>query len=165
VEFQALFQKHYPPLFRYVHRMTGDADQAEDVAQEAFVRLYGATVPAEDVRPWLFTVATNLVRDGARSRARRRRLLATAAVAAPVAAGADEHVLEEERKAEVRAALDRLSERDRQILLMRAEGFAYREIAEVIGVSTGSVGTLVVRALRRLVEAYESREDGDGAHD
>lgn len=145
--------------------MTGDADQAEDVAQEAFVRLYGAVVPASDVRPWLFTVATNLVRDGARSRARRRRLLAAASVPAPAAAGADEHVLEEERKAEVREALDRLSERDRQILLMRAEGFAYREIAEVVGVSPGSVGTLVVRALRRLVEAFESREDGDGAHD
>jgi RNA polymerase sigma-70 factor (ECF subfamily) len=50
--------------------------------------------------------------------------------------------------------LDRLPERDRQLLLMREEGFKYEEIAQVVGVAPASVGTLIARALKRFVEAY-----------
>src|SRR3712207_7447153 len=55
--------RSYPSLYRYLHRLTGDADVAEDLAQESFVRLLGRRVSDDGVRVWLFTVATNLVRD------------------------------------------------------------------------------------------------------
>jgi RNA polymerase sigma-70 factor (ECF subfamily) len=54
--------------------------------------------------------------------------------------------------------LDRLPERDRQLLLMREEGFKYEEIARVVGVAPASVGTLIARALKRFVAMYEARE-------
>jgi RNA polymerase sigma-70 factor, ECF subfamily len=54
-----------------------------------------------------------------------------------------------------------LPERDRQLLLMREEGFKYDEIAAVIGVAPASVGTLIARALKKFVSAYEAREDVD----
>jgi RNA polymerase sigma factor (sigma-70 family) len=58
----------------------------------------------------------------------------------------------------VRSALDKLEERDRQLLLMREEGFSYREMAEMVGVKATSVGTLLARAQERFVDAY--RLDG-----
>jgi RNA polymerase sigma-70 factor (ECF subfamily) len=64
----------------------------------------------------------------------------------------------------VQAALEKLSDRDRQLLLMRAEGFKYEEIAGVIGVAPASVGTLIARALKRFIEAYRSNGSSDGSH-
>ena len=59
-----------------------------------------------------------------------------------------------ERIADVRRALETLSDRDRQMLLMREEGFRYKEIAEAVGVRPTSVGALVARALKRFSAAY-----------
>lgn len=148
-----LFHRLYPPLFRYLYRMTGDGDVADDMAQEAFVRLTRQALPEAEVRPWLFTVATNLVRDRGRKTARHRRLqsfvpTAGAMVAPDVAAERNERVVM------VRAALDKLSERDRTMLLMREEGFKYHEIARAVGVAPASVGTLLARAVKSFERVY-----------
>lgn len=156
MSFESLYQRLFQPLFRYVHRWTGDRETAADITQEAFVRYLRADVPEDEARPWLFRVAGNLVRDRRRRRERRARLvqrwvwLHESDQASPE----PERSLEMER---AREALSRLSERDRQILLLREEGLAYRQIAEVVGVAPGSVGTLLARALRRFKEAYGPR--------
>jgi RNA polymerase sigma-70 factor, ECF subfamily len=161
VDFDALFQKLYPSLFRYLHRLTGDADVAEDIAQEAFVRLLRQSLPEGEIRPWLFTVAMNLVRDHARKTDRRQRLLTSAPTLVTPSALPDESVERAERVTRVRQVLERLPVRDRQLLLMREEGFRYEEIAAVIGVAPASVGTLIARALKRFADVYQSREAGD----
>ena len=161
MDFEAAYNSHWLPLFRYVDRLVGDTDLAADVVQEAFVRLLDQALPDEEVRRWLFTVATNLVRDDARMSARRRRLLAErydeANLAHDPAESPDQSVVRAERVAAVRAALAQMPERDRQLLLMREEGFRYAEIAEAIEVAPGSVGTLLARALRRFAEALDPR--------
>lgn len=154
LDFDSLFQKLYPSLFRYLHRLTGDSDVADDVAQEAFVRLLRQTLPEAEVRPWLFTVATNLVRDHARKIERRQRLLTTAPALVSSTPLPDETVERSEQVGSVRSVLDQMSARDQQLLLMREEGFKYEEIARVIGVAPASVGTLIARALRRFAELY-----------
>jgi RNA polymerase sigma-70 factor (ECF subfamily) len=159
VEFDGLFQRLYPSLYRYLHRLTGDADAAEDMAQEAFVRLLRQDLPEPEVRPWLFTVAMNLVRDRARKAERRQRLLTNAPPLVKPAALPDEDVERSERILRVRRVLAQLPERDRQLLLMREEGFKYEEIAQVVGVAPASVGTLIARALRRFVEAFEGQQE------
>ena len=73
----------------------------------------------------------------------------------------DEDVERGERVARVRNVLERLPLRDRQLLLMREEGFKYEEIAAVIGVAPASVGTLIARALKRFADVYQSRESDD----
>lgn len=161
MDFELQFQKLYPSLFRYLHRLTGDADVAEDIAQEAFVRLIRQPLPEDEVRPWLFTVAMNLVRDHARKTERRQRLLTSAPVLVNPTTLPDDDVERSERVAKVRASLDRLPLRDRQLLMMREEGFKYEEIAAVIGVAPASVGTLIARALKRFSDVYHSREAGD----
>ncbi len=157
MDFEAQFQELYPSLYRYLHRLTGDPDVAEDIAQEAFVRLLRQSLPDDEVRPWLFTVAMNLVRDGARRNERRQRLLQTAPSLSSPIAEPDQEVERNERIAGVRRALDTLAPRDQQLLLMREEGFKYEEIAGVVGVAPASVGTLIARALRRFVVALESQ--------
>jgi RNA polymerase sigma-70 factor (ECF subfamily) len=165
MDVDVLFEQLYPALYRYLHRLTGDPDAAEDVAQESFVRLLQQSLPAEEVRPWLFTVATNLVRDRARKRQRHLRL----ADAVPAPAPREAPDVSTERADEirrVRAALDEVPERDRTLLLMREEGFKYDEIARAVGVAPGSVGTLLARALRRFADVYRKLnqvEDVDDA--
>ena len=161
MDFEAAYKSHWAPLLRYVDRLVGDSDLAADVVQEAFVRLLEQTLPDEEVRRWLFTVATNLVRDDARMSVRRRRLLSERYGQTDLAhdplESPDRSVLRAERVAAVRAALAQMPERDRRLLLMREEGFRYAEIAAVIEVAPGSVGTLLARALRRFTEALDPR--------
>lgn len=158
MDFDSLFERLYPSLLRYLNRLTGDQDVAEDIAQEAFVRLLRQSLEEHEVRPWLFTVATNLVRDTARKAERRQRLLSGAPKLVTPLPQPDEAVERLETVASVRRALDRIPERDQQLLLMREEGFKYDEIAAVVGVAPASVGTLIARALKRFVEACEAEE-------
>jgi RNA polymerase sigma-70 factor (ECF subfamily) len=88
---------------------------------------------------------------------RRQRLLGAAPPVIGSMGRPDDDMERSERVAAVRSALERLSERDRQLLLMREEGFKYEEIANVVGVAPASVGTLIARALRRFVEAYRAQ--------
>lgn len=146
------FARHHPPLQRYLARLTGDPDLAADVAQEAFVRLLEQEAPPAALRPWLFRVATNLVRDSAR-RTRRHQVLGQDG-RVPAAHGdpppSPEARVDRNRARElVLGVLDELSNKERTALLMREEGFRHREIAEVLGTTTGSVGTLLSRAIRK----------------
>jgi len=152
VEFEALYGRLYPALLRYVYRLTGRRDVAEDVAQEAFVRLWAHPLTDEaEAKRWLFTVALNLVRDGERRRRRQDRLRLRWA---PRVDPPDEEVERGETVAHVQRALAQLAPRERAMLLMREEGFRYEEIAASVGVAPGSVGPLLARAVRRCREAY-----------
>lgn len=156
MSFESVYERHFAPLFRYAYRWTRDRDAAEDVVQEAFVRYLLSAVPEGEARPWLFRVASNLLRDQRRRYLRRRGLMQQWAWWRRETNESDEpdRAVETTRVGEV---LGRLEERDRMMLLMREEGFSYREIAEVAGVSETSVGTLLARALRRFKEVYEGR--------
>lgn len=165
MEVGALYEAHHVPLVRYLSRFCGDPELAADAAQEAFVR-YVERPPEEDsnLRAWLFTVATHVVRDQTRARSRRSDLLEAWPDHAPIGdPGADpeEALLESERRRAVRAALDALDEKERMMLLMREEGFRHREIADAVGTTTGSVGTMIARALKKLARALP--EDLGGA--
>ena len=165
MDFETTFDELHPGLFRYCHRLTVDPALADDVAQEAFFRLYDHRIAGDErgVRAWLFRTATHLVRDRYRVDENRRRLLEANPVRPAAMEPPDRIVQRGEDVARVRAALDGLNERDRTMLLARYEGFSYREIAEAFDVAPGSVGTLLARAERRFVSAYEPVEENDDA--
>jgi RNA polymerase sigma-70 factor (ECF subfamily) len=120
--------------------------------------------PPRNPRPWLFAVALNLVReDGRRSVRQGRRLQLLRNEVEASAPQPDEVVERSEQTARVRTALSLISERDREALLLKAEGFNYDEIAETLGLARGAVGTTLARARRRLVEAYHDME-GQAKH-
>jgi RNA polymerase sigma-70 factor (ECF subfamily) len=159
-----LFDEYHQPLYRYLVRFSGDADAAADALQEAFLRLVERP-PRDDgfARAWLFKVATNVVLENMRARSRRVRLLAASPTRTPMGdppPSPSDLVEAEEQRRVVAEALARLSAKERTALLMREEGFSHREIAEAVGTTTGSVGTLVARALERLADRLAlDRED------
>lgn len=157
-----LFVEYHDSLVRMLWRRTGDRDRAEEIAQETFARAVAA--PPRNPRPWLFAVALNLIREDARKALRQgRRLQLLKNELEPSAPSPDEALERGERTARVRAALGQLNERDREALLLKAEGFNYDEIAETLGLAKGAIGTTLARARRRLVEAYHDRE-GQAKH-
>jgi RNA polymerase sigma factor (sigma-70 family) len=155
VDFDATFDAHYPELVRYCHRLTGDPDVAEDMAQESLMRLFDHQVagPTPGVRAWLFTTATHLIRDRYRVDKNRRRLLEEHPVEPSPEESPERSVERREAREMAWAALATLSMRDREILLMRYSGFSYKEIADAVNVAATSVGTLLARAERRFSEA------------
>jgi RNA polymerase sigma-70 factor, ECF subfamily len=153
-----LFEQYYGSLVRMLYRRTGDRDRAEDLAQETFARAVAA--PPNNPRPWLFAVALNLVREDGRRAIRQGRRLELLRSEDRNEDGPESDLDRNDRRAGVRAALATLNERDREALLLKAEGFNYDEIAATLGLSKGAVGTTLARARRRLVEAYGSEGRG-----
>lgn len=159
---EALFARHHPSLERYLARLTGDPELAADVAQEAFVRLLEHDPERDHVRAWLFRVATNLVRDAAR-RSRTHRELGTPSRLlrshGDPPRPPDEVVDLVASRVRVREALEALSPKERRALLMREEGFKHREIADALGTTTGSIGTLLSRAIRKAARQLNANEE------
>jgi RNA polymerase sigma factor (sigma-70 family) len=150
-----LFERHHKSLFRFVSRMTSDPDFAKDIVQETFLTIAREGRSEPPSRAWLFQLARNLARSGMRKRDRRLRLLRGGSHRVPGPAPTTLPDVEAERaeaRAAVRGALERLSEKERTIVLMREEGFTHREIADAVGTTTGSVGTMFARALGKLEE-------------
>ncbi len=145
----AMVAQHRDDLFRYVARYTGDFDLADDVVQETFLRLSEHAPPdTTRLRGWLFTVATNLARDALKVDQRRRQLEREHTNDLPRPKPTDNPHAKtelEDLRTRVRCALDSLNDRERTVLLMYQEGFRHREIAEAVGITTESVGKMIVR--------------------
>ena len=151
-----------PVAYRIAFGMLGDPDAADDVAQDALVRLSAALpgfVGAEDLRPWVYRVTVNLCRDQLRRRKRRSRDVSVESVseARLVLESTPETTVDRERaRAAVTAALDRLPDESRQVLELRyLVGLPYHEIARVTKTAQGTIASRVFRALRRLGEEID----------
>ena len=156
-DLERLYKTHYAAVVRFLYRKTWDADRAEDLAQEVFIRAM-AHQP-EKPRAWIFAVAANLARDEARAAIRRRKHLVLlkddpVPFSTPEAS-AEDTVEKDERWAKVTSALAALSERDRDVLLLWDGGLSYPEIAAQTGLAVGAVGTTLARARKRLIEAHD----------
>jgi RNA polymerase sigma-70 factor (ECF subfamily) len=168
LDIRRLFERHYPSLVWYLQGRLGDRDLAEDLAQEAFVRLLDN--PPREPDAWLYVVAGNLARDAQRSEGRRARHLSIVdaperlAAAADPAPGAEAAMCAAEESALVRATLAMLPERDAALLVMRADGVSYREIAAAIAVAPTSIGPLLARAQERFIRALGNRADQRESH-
>jgi len=155
-----VYRSTFPDLVRFLHRKVWDLERAQDLAQEAFVR--ALRHEPKQPRAWLFQVASNLARDEARTAIRRKRhltLLKSETEDRQESMPDPARELEErERMGQVRDALDALSERDREVLLLWDAGQSYTEIARQAKLAVGAVGTTLARARRRLAEVYSNKE-------
>jgi RNA polymerase sigma-70 factor (ECF subfamily) len=150
-----IYRTTYRALVRFLYRKVWHTERAEDLAQEAFAR--ALVHKPENARGWLFIVAANMARDEARRAARERRHLTLLAVEPQASAPAlDEAADAEGERSRVRSALEQLTPRDREVLLLWDSGLSYEEIAAQTGLARGAIGTTLARARRRLVEAYEA---------
>jgi RNA polymerase sigma-70 factor (ECF subfamily) len=161
--FDALFREHYPRMVGMLARLTGDRGQAEEIAADVFCKL--ARRPAllksrDDLTAWVYRVATNAGFDALRVNSRRRRWEQAAgaeSLRVSASAGALDEMLRDERCARVRTVLAALRPREAQLLLLRASGLAYRELAQTLGIQPGSVGTLLARAEQEFEGRFRMR--------
>jgi RNA polymerase sigma factor (sigma-70 family) len=147
------------PLLRYVSRMLRDFDAAQDVVQDAFIKLaakwHEDLVPAPALSAWLYRVAHNGAIDHLRKRTRRRECPGDedgiGADAATPDAGASDRQADESERALL--ALRTLSLREQQLVTLKVfEEKSYREISEITGLTMGNVGYILHFAMKKMAE-------------
>ena len=150
-EWDVAYRTHGPELLRYLRRLSATPESAEELLQETFVRAIRGRGPeptSDDVRPWLYRIATNVAIDHIR-RDRRFRFLPFAG--SEPAPERDIPVIDL-----VRRALRALPPEQATALVLRLhEGFSAGEIAELLGISEASVRSRLVRGRRRFIEIFE----------
>ena len=156
--FEQLFRRYDEPVRRLLYRTVEDDDLADDLVQETFLALYThpPQLQADDaeLRAWLYRVALNRGYNALRSRRRSQAHLPEMYVA-DAEIDPEVEALRTEERARVRDALKLLPERQAKLLLLRQEGgLKYAEIAAILEVAPGSVGTLLVRAERAFELAW-----------
>jgi len=162
-ELEEAFEEHWSSVCRTLYTLVGDWTEAEDLALETFWRLYKR--PPRDLRNvggWLYRVATNLGLNALRARKRRQRheeeagalRLQRRDVLSP-----SEEVDRRETRERVRHVLAQMGPRAARILILRYADHAYAEIADIVGVAPGSVGTMLARAERDFEQRYRALED------
>lgn len=162
---RALTLRLVPRALGYAARMLGDRAEAEDVVQEAMLRLWRAApgwrAGEAQVSTWLYRVVTNLCTDRLRHRKRRpAAALDEAPEVADGARGAEAGLIEADRMAALQAALDALPDRQRQAVILRhIEGFTNPEIAEVMDIGIEAVESLTARAKRALTAILAGRRE------
>ncbi len=163
--FETMFTRYYSLVYQLAYRCTGRHDEADDIAQEVFLRFYHTPPRATnegEQRAWLCRVATNLSLNAFRSQQRRthheeqvgkiREMSGDIAQYNP-----EHHALAAEQAAFIRAVLAELPERQQTYLLLRSIGLSYAEIAQATGVAPASVGALLARAEREFRRRYHER--------
>ena len=146
--FEALFTSEYARVVRIANRVLADTHEAEDVAQEVFIdfhRLHSAT--ADYAPAWLHRAAAHTALNRLRgSRRRQKREVAHVLREGDRTLDPQQQAEVEEDRRLVRAALARLAPKPAAVLVLRASGLSYAEVAQALGVGIGQVGTLLRRA-------------------
>jgi len=161
--FERFFREQYPTVVRIAFGVVGDAQAAQDVAQDVFIgafrRFPEPGEPGQDrsdqdrsdqdrsdqARAWVRAAAAHTALNAIRGERRRDRRQLAWGIDVP-AAGPEEAVLAQESRAEVRRALSRLPRKAATVLVLRHNGLSYAEVAEAMNVKVGHVGTMLRRA-------------------
>src|SRR2546425_8259831 len=146
--FRAFYERTARPVWAYLVRITGDWQLADDLLQETYYRFYRAGTVYESEshrRNSLFRIATNLARDSGRKKRR--------GIDVPLPEDMQSIDMRAEHRMDLTRALERLKPQQREILwLAYAQGSSHAEIAEIVGVSSKSIKSLLFRARRKLAE-------------
>ncbi|WP_077615767.1 RNA polymerase sigma factor [Caenibacillus caldisaponilyticus] len=162
--FTLFAERYYSAVLDYLRRLLADEALAEDLTQEAFLKLHAQCqkvgLPA-NVPCWLFCVAKNLCRDYWRSARFQKERIGDDEIAAPFIVGHDqvfEAVARREAKEEIRDLLRRLPEKQREIVMLRFfEERPLRDIAEVLSCPIGTVKSRLFQGLRHLRDECEKK--------
>jgi RNA polymerase sigma-70 factor, ECF subfamily len=157
-EFRGVFLQHYARIVGILVRLLGDRSQAEEVASDAFWRLYHQPALQVDsnLGGWLYRTATNLGIDALRASGRRRQYEEAAARVRDegTSTGPLDDLLREEKCRRVRAVLASIKPSSAQLLILRTSGFSYKELAGALDVKMSGIGTMLNRAEEEFRNRY-----------
>src|SRR5713226_6640344 len=150
--FALLLHRYRRPLINFLYRMVRNREQAEDLAQEVFIRVYRARedyVPSAKFTTWLFRIATNLALNSVRdNRYQRMEISLDAPEKHP---NIEQHLIEETRKKMIRHAIEKLPEKQRAaVLLHKYQELDYGEISKILECSESALKSLLFRAYETL---------------
>jgi RNA polymerase sigma-70 factor (ECF subfamily) len=166
--FELLLQRYRTPLVNFLYRMVRAREEAEDLAQEVFLRVYRARkdyVPSAKFTTWLFRIATNLALNSVRDNRHQRMEISLDAPVTVDSEDGDEkpldvaekhpnieqHLVEEERKKMIRHSIDKLPEKQRAaVLLHKYQELDYGDIAKILECSESALKSLLFRAYETL---------------
>lgn len=159
-EITLLFETFRQPVYQYLMAVFGNAEEAEDLTQDAFLQLYKTVKSGQTIRNtrlWIFRVAHNL----AVNRRKHNQFIAPLdadtwdaieQLLPDAKPNPEQSILLREKFERLYIGLKRLSMHERQALFLRAEGFRYREIGTIMGVATPTVGEFLRRGIKKLSE-------------
>jgi len=165
--YERLVRMHQAVAFRTAYLVTGDAPEAEDATQEAFVKAYRALKrfrPGAPFRPWLLAIVANEARNRRRSAGRRTNLTLRAAAegreTVSTTVSPEASVVASERREELLSRLGELGEGDRLVISCRYFlELSEEETAAALGCARGTVKSRLSRAIARLREAMAKERD------
>ena len=162
--FALLIRHNIQRIYRAAHAVLRNRDDAEDIAQETFVRAYQSISRFDETRPlfpWLYRIARNLCLNRIERVAKRESELPEFDYLPDVAIGPEDSVIASEERKQIRDAVGQLPDQHRQIIeLSHFQECSYREIADILDVPMGTVMSRLYNARRRLRELLET--DGGG---
>lgn len=165
--FEQIYLPLFPVIYRVAYRIVGNAEQAEDLCHEAFVKYVERRKPLPDLQQtkyWLIRVVRNLSLNVEKRRGREVRAYdRVRRIGTTHEAGAEEMVLREEARSDVQRALGELPHALRTALVLKEyAGLNYREIGSIMGISEGNVKVRVFRARERLAKELGSGSAAEG---
>lgn len=160
--FESVMEQYSAEIYRYLWRMFGDSQEAEDCLQDSFLRAYkayGRLKPDSNVRAWLYTIATNTARTQLKQRGRRwRQEGGLVAEMQSGQAAIESGILQREELEAIHEAVQGLPLKQRAALMMRKyQELDYGEIAEALKCSPESARANVYQGLRKLRTSFASR--------
>ena len=157
-DFEAVFRLDYPRIARAIARIIGDPARAEDLAVEAFWRLWRTPhAQCESSGGWVYRTAVRLAVDELRRRARRARYEPLLTFFSRSPRTPHDLLTTDEEQQRVRAVLSAIAQRQAELLLLRNDGLSYDELAASLSINTASVGTLLSRAKAAFRKEYVKR--------
>lgn len=156
VTFDDLYSTYYPAIYRFAFRMMGNAEDARDIVQETFVRLYMTMESgSEIIRPkaWLYRVSANLCMNRLKRDSRYREILADQSKMTSHRSASEEELVRNEQLDLIRSHICTLPDKERTLLMLYQDGLSYAEMAWAINVKASSLGTMLSRAIAKLAHA------------
>ncbi len=156
---EEFFNQEYPPLYRYALYLVKDPETDQDLCQEVFLRWFNSPRPQDIALPraWLKKVLSNLAFNHLRQQQIRFKWENTAR---SQMASQYNDWQQDFTRLEVEAVLAALTWKEQILLKMKMAGLSYAEMAEATGLATGSVGTMLMRAMHKFKAAYAEKEVG-----
>ena len=154
MSFKETYTKYYPELIRYGHQLNVNRVDIDDVVQETFMRYHielKKNTTFENTRAWLYKVMLNLVKTRNNTRSLHASKIRHYRVA-EVGQNTNEIIEIKERRKLVFQVLQKIPEKERNLLILYHHGLKYKEIAEALEMNPNSVGTFLVRAINKVKE-------------
>jgi len=157
--FESLYEHFATAIYRFSYRLLGNPEEARDLTQETFFRLFQAMdggPPIDNPHSWLYTVAANLCANQLKKKAQRRR---DTGFSDRNGRSQEEELVIRQESESLRRCLSQLDKRDQILLMLYGNDLSYAEMSRATGIKTSSIGKTLARAIEKLARLVREGEN------